>query len=72
MGADGKHVCNACCCLLSTCSGWLPAGRADLVCFGRQFLANPDLPHRLRVNAPLNHYDRSTFYTSTDVGEWLC
>jgi N-ethylmaleimide reductase len=38
------------------------AGVADLVAFGRMFIANPDLPARLRIGAPLNHYDRSTFY----------
>src|SRR5580704_7139942 len=38
------------------------AGDADLVAFGRHFIANPDLPERLRRNLPLNRYDRSTFY----------
>ena len=37
-------------------------GGADLVAFGRHFIANPDLPLRLRVGLPLNAYDRSTFY----------
>jgi hypothetical protein len=27
-------------------------------------IANPDLPERFRLQAPLNKYDRSTFYTS--------
>ena len=40
----------------------LTKGDADLVAFGRHFLANPDLPERLRRNLPLNPYDRSTFY----------
>jgi len=35
---------------------------ADLVAFGRFFIANPDLPERLRRELPLNPYDRSTFY----------
>ncbi len=35
---------------------------ADLICFGRPFLANPDLVHRLQVGAPLNTPDRATFY----------
>jgi N-ethylmaleimide reductase len=35
---------------------------ADLVAFGRPFIANPDLVHRLRVRAPLNVPDRTTFY----------
>ncbi|HEX2208553.1 MAG TPA: alkene reductase [Longimicrobium sp.] len=39
------------------------AGRqADLVSFGKPFLANPDLPERLREGAPLNTPDRATFY----------
>ncbi|KAF1002699.1 12-oxophytodienoate reductase 1-like [Apium graveolens] len=41
--------------------------RADLVAFGRPFLANPDLPKRFELNAPLNKYDRSTFYLSDPV-----
>lgn len=40
----------------------LQAGDADLVAFGRQFIANPDLPERLRRDLPLNRYDRNTFY----------
>jgi len=32
------------------------------IVFGRAFIANPDLPLRLRYNAKLNPYDRSTFY----------
>jgi N-ethylmaleimide reductase len=35
---------------------------ADLVAFGRYFLANPDLPKRIRLGLPLNPYDRETFY----------
>ena len=38
------------------------SGSADLVAFGRHFIANPDLPRRLRENLPLNDYDRATFY----------
>jgi N-ethylmaleimide reductase len=37
-------------------------GHADLVAFGRMFISNPDLPERLRTGAPLNRYDRETFY----------
>ena len=32
------------------------------VAFGRAFIANPDLPERIRRGAALNAYDRSTFY----------
>ncbi|VAI10978.1 unnamed protein product [Triticum turgidum subsp. durum] len=42
-------------------------GYADLVAYGRLFLANPDLPERFKRNAALNKYDRSTFYTSDPV-----
>ncbi|WP_207477081.1 alkene reductase [Arenibaculum pallidiluteum] len=37
-------------------------GRADAIAFGRLFIANPDLPERIRRGAALNRYDRSTFY----------
>ncbi|EMS65403.1 12-oxophytodienoate reductase 2 [Triticum urartu] len=40
---------------------------ADLVAYGRLFLANPDLPERFRRNAPLNKYNRATFYTDDPV-----
>jgi N-ethylmaleimide reductase len=44
------------------------AGDADLVAFGRHFIANPDLPERLRRKLPLNRYDRSTFYGGDSRG----
>jgi len=37
-------------------------GHVDAVAFGRHFIANPDLPSRLRMGLPLNPYDRATFY----------
>ncbi|HEX6746313.1 MAG TPA: alkene reductase [Longimicrobium sp.] len=40
----------------------LARGEADLVSFAVAFLANPDLPRRLREGAPLNAPDRATFY----------
>ncbi|WP_133716382.1 alkene reductase [Methylocaldum gracile] len=40
----------------------LEEGRADLVAFGRLFIANPDLPERFRQNAELNPPDESTYY----------
>jgi N-ethylmaleimide reductase len=36
--------------------------QADLVAFGRPFIANPDLPERLRTGASLNEPDQATFY----------
>jgi N-ethylmaleimide reductase len=41
---------------------------ADAIVFGRLFIANPDLPERLRLNAALNVPDRITFYGGTEVG----
>jgi N-ethylmaleimide reductase len=41
----------------------LDQGRADLVAFGRPFLANPDLVRRLERGLPLNLPDLGTFYT---------
>jgi N-ethylmaleimide reductase len=41
---------------------WLTRGRADLIAFGRKFLANPDLPERFRLQAALNVDDPSTYY----------
>ncbi|KAI3804095.1 hypothetical protein L1987_32265 [Smallanthus sonchifolius] len=41
--------------------------RTDLVAYGRLFLANPDLPKRFELNAPLNKYNRETFYTPDPV-----
>ena len=38
------------------------ADDADLVIFGRWFIANPDLPRRLAEGLELNKYDRTTFY----------
>jgi N-ethylmaleimide reductase len=36
--------------------------RADLVAFGKAYIANPDLVERLRLHAPLNQPDPATFY----------
>lgn len=46
----------------------IASGNADLVSFGVLFLANPDLPERLRLNAPLNQADRNTFYGGDERG----
>ncbi|TMX02185.1 hypothetical protein EJD97_022436 [Solanum chilense] len=45
---------------------------ADLVSFGCLFLANPDLPKRFEVNAPLNKHYRSTFFKTDPVVEIAC
>lgn len=39
----------------------------DLVSYGRLFISNPDLVLRLKLNAPLNKYNRGTFYTNDPV-----
>lgn len=43
-------------------------GLLDAVAFGRHFVANPDLVHRIRNGWPLNAYDRETFYTFAAKG----
>lgn len=40
----------------------LEAGYVDAAAFGRPFIANPDLPERLRAGAELNEPDLATFY----------
>jgi 2,4-dienoyl-CoA reductase-like NADH-dependent reductase (Old Yellow Enzyme family) len=40
----------------------LTTGDADAVAFGKLFIANPDLPKRFALNAPLNTPDVNTFY----------
>lgn len=42
-------------------------GHADMISFGRLFISNPDLPLRFAIDAKLNEYDRSTFYTHHQV-----
>jgi len=43
-------------------------GAADLVSFAALFLANPDLPERLRRGGPFNPPDRKTFYGGSASG----
>jgi N-ethylmaleimide reductase len=59
-----------------TAGGYTPAmggvvvehGLADAVAFGRMFIANPDLPNRIRLSAALNGFDRSTAYAGDAHG----
>jgi N-ethylmaleimide reductase len=51
-----------------TAEQWLEQGKADLIAFGRKFLANPDLPERFRSRAPLNADDRPTYYGGGSKG----
>ncbi|HAV17545.1 MAG TPA: alkene reductase, partial [Acinetobacter nosocomialis] len=46
----------------------LEAGLADLIAFGRPFIANPDLPDRIANGWPLNAVDASTMYGGTEKG----
>jgi N-ethylmaleimide reductase len=41
---------------------------ADLVSFGRLYIANPDLVERLRIGAPLTSPDRATFFGGAAAG----
>jgi N-ethylmaleimide reductase len=41
---------------------------ADLIAFGRLYIANPDLVERLRIGAPLNVPDRATFFGGGAAG----
>lgn len=43
-------------------------GLADAVAFGRLYIANPDIPERFRINAPLNDLDPTTYTTEGPKG----
>ncbi len=40
----------------------IASNRADMIAFGRDFIANPDFVERLRIGAPLNELHRETLY----------
>lgn len=46
----------------------LRRGEADAVSWGKLFIANPDLPERLRAGAPLNEPVPETFYGNGEIG----
>lgn len=46
----------------------LAKGWADLIGFGRPFIANPDLPERLRHDLPLAAGDRSKYFGGSETG----
>ncbi|MCA0891791.1 alkene reductase [Qipengyuania flava] len=46
----------------------LETGLADMVAFGRDFIANPDLPARIANDWPLNPLDASTLYGGAEKG----
>jgi N-ethylmaleimide reductase len=51
-----------------TAAKWLREGMADLIAFGRKFIANPDLPERIRFGAPFNVDDPTTYYGGGEKG----
>jgi N-ethylmaleimide reductase len=40
----------------------LGQNKADMIAFGKLFISNPDLVERLKLGAPLNDFDKTTFY----------
>ncbi len=46
----------------STAASAIDRGYAQAVTFGRPFIANPDLPQRIKQGAPLTKADHTTFY----------
>ena len=46
----------------------IQSGEADAVAFGRLYIANPDLPERIALDAPLNEPNPDTFYTKGTEG----
>jgi N-ethylmaleimide reductase len=46
----------------------ITAGWADMVAFGRPFIANPDLPARIANDWPLNELDATSMYGGTERG----
>ncbi|KAF8023425.1 hypothetical protein BT93_F0816 [Corymbia citriodora subsp. variegata] len=49
----------------------LADGDVDLISYGRLFISNPDLVCRFMVDAPLNGYNRETFYTQDPIVGYL-
>lgn len=52
---------------LAEADHWLGLG-ADLISFGRGFIANPDLVERLRTGLPIAPVDEATYYEGGDTG----
>ena len=52
----------------ATATQALAEDMADAVAFGRLFIANPDLPERFRLNAPLNPLDEEKLYGGARKG----
>jgi 2,4-dienoyl-CoA reductase-like NADH-dependent reductase (Old Yellow Enzyme family) len=64
---DGIYVANEKY-TLETAAQSLEAGEADAVAFGKLFIANPDLPRRFALRAPLNEPKVPQFYAGGAEG----
>ncbi|QGZ64078.1 alkene reductase [Paraburkholderia acidisoli] len=53
---------------LETAQAVVAAGEADAVAWGQLFIANPDLPRRFELNAPLNQPNPQTYYARGELG----
>ena len=53
---------------LARANAVLQSGDADLISFATLFIANPDLPERLRRGGPFNQAERKTFYGGAAKG----
>ncbi|KQU53007.1 alkene reductase [Sphingomonas sp. Leaf339] len=65
---DGVLVLNSDYTTADEAQAALDKGVADAISFGRTFLANPDLPERLRTGAPFNKDDAKTWYSQGPEG----
>jgi 2,4-dienoyl-CoA reductase-like NADH-dependent reductase (Old Yellow Enzyme family) len=57
VGISREHACEL-----------VAAGLGDFVAFGREYIANPDLVERIRLNAPLNEQRPEGYYGATAFG----
>lgn len=46
----------------------ISGGLADIVAYGRPFIANPDLPHRFQEDLPLSDFDAATLFGGKQKG----
>ncbi|CAM3774688.1 N-ethylmaleimide reductase [Pseudomonas reidholzensis] len=53
---------------LDLATAHLAQGKADLIAFGRPYIANPDLVARFQANAPLSAFDPATLYGGGAAG----
>ena len=56
-GYDGERASEA-----------IESGYATAVAFGRPYIANPDLPERIRIGADMNEPNQETFYGGDETG----